>query len=128
MISLHQKIIHMPQWSSYNGENLYNKSMHIQMMLDTDFIVLVIILLIPSLVSSDFCDVRRSSSSVAPPSFDLASCLESHWFYRFHCRFPYTTLCLHQIFCNTRISIWSVTLSSLDCSSCILSCNSTRRF
>ena len=30
--------------------------------------------------SSDFCDARRSGSSVALPSFDFASCMEFHQF------------------------------------------------
>ena len=38
MMSLYQKIIHMPQCGlHYNGKNLYDKSIYIQMMLDTDF-------------------------------------------------------------------------------------------
>ena len=72
-----------------------------------------------------FCDARRSSSSVALPSFDFTSCIELHRFYCSCHHSPDTTLCLLY---DTRISISSVTLSSLDCSSYILLCNSTRWF
>ena len=47
-----------------------------------DFIILVVILQIPWF-SSDFCDARRSGSSVALPSFHFASCTEFYQFYRF---------------------------------------------
>ena len=41
--------------------------------------------------SSGFCDARRSSSSVALPSFYFASCIEFHQFYFSHRHSPDTT-------------------------------------
>ena len=40
---------------------------------------------------SDFCDARRSSSSVALPSFDFATCMKFHQFYRSRRHSPHTT-------------------------------------
>ena len=77
--------------------------------------------------SSDFCDARRSGSSDALPSFNFASCIEFHQFYRSHRHSPDTTFVFCKFLqCKNKIS--SVTLSSLHCGSCILSCNSTRQF
>ena len=78
--------------------------------------------------SSNFCDARRSSLSIALPSFDFVSCIEFHQFYRCRRHFPDTTPFVFFKYFDIRISKSSVTLSLLDCGSRILSCNSTRQF
>ena len=70
-------------------------------MLDTDFHQFIVLVIIPRYhpwFSLDFCDARRSSSSVALPPFDFASCIQFHWFHHSHCHSPDRTLCLLQIF------------------------------
>ena len=83
---------------------------------------------IPSLVFFRFlrCKEKRLISCIA--------ILQFCFFYRVSTilslllSFPRHNLLSSSNFCDTRISISSVTLSLLDCSSCILLCNSTRRF
>ena len=64
--------------------------------------------------SLDFCDAMRIGSSVALPPFDFA-------FIGFIALvvIPQIQPFIFFIFCDTRISISSVTLLLLDCSSCI---------
>ena len=81
----------------YNGKNFYDKSIHIKMMLDTDFHWFHCSRRhspdsYRPWSSSDLCDARRSGSSVALPSFDFASCIEFHQFYLSRRHLPNTTL------------------------------------
>ena len=98
MVLLHLKIIHMPQWSSLqnNGKTLMTNTNDFRQSF-IDFIVLVVIPQIPSLVFFRFFCNARSGLSVALPLFDFASCIEFHWLYCYH-HSPDTTLGLLQIF------------------------------
>ena len=93
-----------------------------------DFIVLVVIPQIPSLIFFRFLWCKKKW---------LIDCTAILWFcflYRislvllFSSSFPSHNPLSSSNFCDTRISISSITLLSLDCSSCIFLCNSTRRF
>ena len=116
----------------YSCKNLYDKSIQIQN--DIRNRVSLISSFSSSFpryhswFSSEFCDTRRSNSSVAL-SFDFASCVEFHQFYHSHHHDQTGHRPLSSSnFCDGRISRSSVTLSLLDCGSCILLCNSTRQF
>ena len=123
------KIIHIRHSGlHYIGKNLYHKSIHIQMMIDTWF----------------HCSHRHSPDIIL--GFLQISVMQKEVAHQLHCHLLILILVQNFIgfivlvvipqikplfssnFCDTRISTSSVTLSLLDCSSCILSCNSTRRF
>ena len=112
----------------YNDKNLYVTSIRIEMMLDTDFHLF-------------HCSHCHSPDTILGflqilwcKKKWLISCTAILWFcflcgislvLSFPSSFPGHNPLPSLNFCDTRISISSITLSSLDCSSCILLCYST---